>query len=185
MAQTVSNDALWEKLSEIDRKFEKFIVMQESQAAAQEQNENMPGLEKARDTIITEIRQQITLLDKHNDSNFGANRQNIEILNKNILSAIKHTREVNDQLKTYIESQKEDEKNHFNIKLFKVRKTSFVIAVLGLLVFLLIVFCMKQQNDYTLMANEYYKQMIAVEHLKGEIKDLKNINEISPGKKKK
>lgn len=78
-----------------------------------------------------------------------------------------------------------DTKSYFNFSLFKVRKTSLVIAILGLLVFLLIVFCMKQQNDYALMANEYYKQMIAVELLKNEIKDLKNINEVNPGKKKK
>lgn len=170
MAQTVSNDALWEKLSEIDKKFEKFIVMQESQAVAQEQGRNILDLEEAKDAIITEIRQQAGVQDKRNESNFGTNRQNIEVLNKNILLAIKHSRETKDQLKTDIESQKEDKKTYFNFKLFRVRKTSLVIAILGLLVFILTLFCMKQQNDYALLLDKYYRQSNTTEQQKEVMK---------------
>ncbi len=56
-------------------------------------------------------------------------------------------------------------KAYFNFRLFKVRRASFVIAVLGLLVFTLTLFCMKQQNDYTLLNYEYYKQSIGIDSL--------------------
>jgi hypothetical protein len=56
---------------------------------------------------------------------------------------------------------KDDDKKFFlNFKLFKLRKSSIVIAILGLLVFILTLLCMKQQNDYTLLMNEYYKKGI-------------------------
>ena len=45
-----------------------------------------------------------------------------------------------------------------NFRLFKLRKSSVLIAILGLLVFILTLFCMKQQNDYVLMMDEYYIQ---------------------------
>ncbi|MBB4034794.1 hypothetical protein GGR21_000681 [Dysgonomonas hofstadii] len=170
MAQTVSNDALWEKLSEIDKKFEKFIVMQESQAVAQEQNRSTPGFEEAKDVIIAEIREQVALLSRHNNDHFGANRQNIEVLNKNILLAVKHSIETKDQLKTDMESLKEDKKIYFNFKLFKIRKISLMIAILGLLVFILTLFSMKQQNDYALLLEEYYRQSNTTEQQKEVMK---------------
>jgi fumarate reductase subunit C len=46
----------------------------------------------------------------------------------------------------------------FDFKFFKVRKTAAVIAILGILVFILTLFCMKQQNDYVLLMEEYYRQ---------------------------
>ena len=45
-----------------------------------------------------------------------------------------------------------------------------MIAVLGLLVFLLTLFCMKQQNDYVFLMDEYYRQHIAVQKLERELK---------------
>ena len=106
MAKSVSNDALWEKLSEMDKKFEKCIVMQESQTAAQEQEGNTPGFEDVKDVIIAEIRQQTALQNRGNESNFQANTQNVEVLKKNILLAVKHSRETKEQLKNYFESRK-------------------------------------------------------------------------------
>lgn len=140
MAQSVSNDALWVKLSEIDQKLEKFILMQGSQAAVQEQDKYTLGFEETKDAIFAEIRQQVALLGRHNDDHFGANRQNIEVLNKNILQAVKHCRETKEQLKTDMESRKEDGDSYFNFKLFRIKKTSLVIAILGLLVFTLTLF---------------------------------------------
>jgi hypothetical protein len=54
----------------------------------------------------------------------------------------------------------DDKKSFLKFKLFKLRKSSIVIAILGLLVFILTLFCMKQQNDYTLLMNKYYKKGI-------------------------
>ena len=168
MVQSVSNDALWEKLSEMEKKLDGLAVMQKSQDIAGEKDENMSGFDGAKDAIITEIRQQTALLGKHNDSNFGANRENIQLLNKNILLVSKHIRETEDRLKIYVESQEGNEKSCFNFKMFKVRKTSFVITILGLLVFLLTLFCMKQQNDYALLIEEHHRQGIVIERQKPE-----------------
>ncbi|MBK5721832.1 hypothetical protein JGH11_13210 [Dysgonomonas sp. Marseille-P4677] len=61
---------------------------------------------------------------------------------------------INEPLNRLSTDQKAVSKDaYFNFKLFKVRKLSFVIVVLGLLVFILTVFCMKQQNNYTLLIN--------------------------------
>ena len=45
-----------------------------------------------------------------------------------------------------------------------------MIAILGLLVFILTLFCMKQQNDYSLLMNEHHKQNITIQKLEGELK---------------
>ncbi|MDR1501017.1 MAG: hypothetical protein LBT43_00990 [Prevotella sp.] len=172
MAQSVSNDALWVKLSEIDQKLEKFILMQGSQAATQEQNGNTPDLAEAKDAIITEIRQQIALQDRHNDAHFGTNSQNLEVLNKNILLAIKDCQETKEQLKTDMESQRVNKATYFDFKLFKIRKTYLLIAILGLLVFILTLFSMKQQYDYALLMDEYQKQSIETEQ-KQEVMETK------------
>ena len=61
----------------------------------------------------------------------------------------------------------DDEKSYLNFKFFKFRKTSIVIAVLSLLVFILTLFCMKQQNDYVLL-NEYHRQSIEAKEIEKE-----------------
>lgn len=61
----------------------------------------------------------------------------------------------------------DDEKSYLNFKLFKLRKSSLVIAVLALLVFILTLFCMKQQNDYVLL-NEYHRQSIEAKEIEKE-----------------
>ena len=53
------------------------------------------------------------------------------------------------QQKETVESPKINKENYFNLWLFKVRETSFVIAILTLLVLILTLFYMKQQNDYS------------------------------------
>jgi hypothetical protein len=133
MAQSVSNDALWEKLSEMDKKFE--------------------GL----------IKSDIRTLGLSNDSHFEANRKNIQMLNENILKTRKEITLFQKQQKESNEAQKDDGKSCFNFKFFKVRKTSFIITMLGLLVFILTLFCVKQQNDYSLLMNEYHRQDIDIE----------------------
>ena len=55
MAQSVSNNALWEKLSEMDKKFEELI------------------------------KSDIRILGLSNDSHFEANKKNMQMMNENIL----------------------------------------------------------------------------------------------------
>ncbi|MDR3047418.1 MAG: hypothetical protein LBU51_07385 [Bacteroidales bacterium] len=133
MAQSVSNDALWEKLSEMDKKFEELI------------------------------KSDIHTLGLSNDSHFEANRKNIQLLNENIFKTWKVVSQIRKQQKESNEVQKNDGESCFNFKFFKVRKTSFIITILGLLVFILTLFCMKQQNDYSLLIDEYYRQSVGIE----------------------
>jgi len=128
MAQAVSNDALWEKLKEMDEKLNKLSVAEELQA----------------------------------------NKKNIQMLNGNILNTLKEVILIRKQQIESVEPQKTDG-SYFNFKFFKVRKTSFVVAILGLLVFILTLFCMKQQNDYSLLMNEYYKQNVTIQKMDAEI----------------
>ena len=70
MAQTVTNDALWEKLSEIDKTLNELSITQKSFTQTQEQ----VGL---KDEIIAKIKEDILILGLSNDSHFDANRKNI------------------------------------------------------------------------------------------------------------
>ena len=63
------------------------------------------------------------------------------------------------------QQKSKDIQSYFNFRFFKVKKTSLMIAILGLLVFILTLFCMKQQNDYSLLMDEYYRQSITVQKL--------------------
>ena len=107
MAQSVSNDALWEKLSEMDKKFASLIKT----------------------------------LGLSNDSHFEANTQNIQMLNENVLKTWKVVTIIWKQQKESNEVQKDGGESCFNFRFFKVRKMSFIITVLGLLVFILTLFC--------------------------------------------
>jgi len=84
------------------------------------------------------------------------------------LNTLKEVTQIRELKNESGELQKPDG-SYFNFKFFKVRKASFVIAILGLLVFILTLFCMKQQNDYILLMNEYHKQTITIQKLNGEL----------------
>ena len=75
------------------------------------------------------------------------------------------------------ESEKQqNEKNaqsYFKFRFFKVKKTSLVTAVLGILVFILTLFSMKQQNDYSLLINEYYRQRIEAREIQEKTDSLR------------
>lgn len=101
MKQSVYNNALWKKLSEIENRFEKLFEMQKTLAKKRE---------------YTEIKSDLKEL--------------------------------------------KEERFFFNFRFFKVRKRSFVIVTLGLQVVTLTVFCLKQQNDYVLLTDEYSKKCI-------------------------
>lgn len=76
----------------------------------------------------------------------------------------------------------DDKKFYLNLKFFKLRKSSIVIAVLGLLVFILTLFCMKQQNDYALLNKEYYHQTDVLTEMKTKIDSLAKKKEPLPKK---
>ena len=128
MAQSVSNDALWEKLSEVD----------------------IQGLGTHCDSHFKVIHKDIAQLEKDTEGVYKVLSYMSAILKEPPeLSAIKL----------------DDKKSFLNFKLFKLRKSSLVIAILGLLVFILTLFCMKQQNDYVLLMEEGYKQNVILKNL--------------------
>lgn len=69
----------------------------------------------------------------------------------------------------------ESRESYFNFKFFKIRKTSVTIALMGMLVFILTLFSMKQQNDYSLLMDEYYRQSIEVREMRVEIDSVKTM----------
>ncbi len=77
MAKTVSNDALWEKLSEISEQLNRLSTEQKTQITSKDKAENCTELKVAKDLLIAEIKQQSYLLSKHGDSNYKAINQNI------------------------------------------------------------------------------------------------------------
>lgn len=172
MAQSVSNDALWEKLSEVDKKLEKRVITQESLIP----EENMPEIKidfgTTKEGIIAEIKEQAHKLGKHADSHFGANTQNIQMLDENIRKILNVVAHIRKQQKENVELQKPDNA-YFNFKFFQIRKSSLVIAILSLLIFILTLFCMKQQNDYVLLMHEYYIQNIEFKEIQEEINTAK------------
>lgn len=167
MAQSVSNDALWEKLSELDKILEKLSEIQIASKLSDARAIVTPDFQKEKDEIITEIQEQTYKLGKHSDINFGAVNLNIKPLDENMRKVWNIVNRIRKQQKETIEPQKTD-CSYINFRFFKVKKTSLVIAVLGLLVFILTVFCMKQQNDYALLLDEFYRQNVAIKEATNE-----------------
>ncbi len=163
MAQSVSNDALWEKLSEIDKKLEKLSEMQKLSNLRDEQVIIKPDFQKEKDEIVSKLEKYIQGLGTHCDSHFKVINKDIAQLEKDTEGVYKVLSYMSAILKEPAEQptmKSNDKKSFLNFKLFKLRKSSIVIAILGLLVFILTLFCMKQQNDYALLMNEYYKKGI-------------------------
>lgn len=159
MAQSVSNDALWEKLSEVDKKLEKLVITQESLIP----EENMPKIKidsgTIKEEIITEIKEQAHKLGKHADSHFGANTQNVQMLDENIRKILNVVAHIRKQQRETTGTHKVNNA-YFSFLFFKIIKSSLVIAILCLLVFILTLFCMKQQNDYALLMDRYIEQQV-------------------------
>ncbi len=168
MAQSVSNDALWEKLKEMDKKLNELAIMRKSVDPKQDQAEIKLDFSEVKDEIIAKIKEEANLLGTHSDVNFGTVNKNIELLHGNIGKVFNIVSRIRKQQKESVEPQTEDKERYFSFKFFKIRKASFVIAVLFLLVFLLTLFCMKQQNDYVFLMDEYCKQGIVIRALQKE-----------------
>lgn len=161
MAQSVSNDALWEKLLELDKKLEKLSEVQKTSNLSDEQVISKPDFQQEKADIIAEIKQQVGLLGTHSDINFGTVNQNLNVLDERIQKVLSTVSRIRKQQKEADEPQKTD-CSYLNFRFFKIKKSSLVIAILGLLVFILTVFFMKQQNDYALLMDEFYRQNISI-----------------------
>ncbi len=163
MAQAVSNDALWEKLSEIDKKLEKLSDMQELSNLRDEQVIIKPDFQKEKDEIVSKLEKYIQGLGTHCDSHFKVIHKDIEQLEKDtegVYKILSYMSAIRKEPAEQPAIKSDDKKSFLNFKLFKLRKSSILIAILGLLVFILTLFCMKQQNDYALLMNGYYKKGI-------------------------
>jgi len=97
-------------------------------------------------------------------------KEDIQMLKGNILNTLKEVTLIRNRQIESGKQQKTDD-SCFNFKFFKLRKMPFVVAIFGLLVFILTLFCMKQQNDYSLLMDEYHKQNITIQKLEGELKE--------------
>lgn len=184
MAQSVTNEALWVKLLEIDKKLDKYSVEQETPVPTQERAENKPDFTGIKDDIITKISDEIARLGRSSDSHFDANKKNIVAITETMQKVWNIVSRIRKQQREAAESQ-EASGHFFNFWLFKVRKTSLVIAALGLLVLILTLFCMKQQNDYSLLMDEYYRQSVEVRMTQAEADSLKNTTKTYTYKRQK
>ena len=159
-----------EKLSEIDKKLENIAITQKSLIPEDNQSEIKIDFQKEKDEIISKLEKYIQGLGTHCDSHFKVIHKNMEQLEEDtegvykILSCMSAILKEPQELPVI---KSDDEKSYLNFKFFKFRKTSIVIAVLSLLVFILTLFCMKQQNDYVLL-NEYHRQSIEATEIEKE-----------------
>ena len=175
MAQSVSNDALWEKLSEVDKKLEKLSETQKSSTLSDKQSVIEPDFQKEKEEIISKLEKYIQGLGIHCDSHFKVIHENIKQLEngtEGVYKILSCMSAILKEPKEQSETKLEEDKSYLNFKLFKVRKTTLAITILGLLVFILTLFCMKQQNDYVLLLDEYYKQSISIKKVRSEVDSL-------------
>ncbi|MCC8145705.1 MAG: hypothetical protein LIO93_04530 [Bacteroidales bacterium] len=185
MANSVSNDALWEKLSEISQQLNSLSIKQKSQVSSSDQIGNTSDSISIKNEIINEIKEHAKLLGMHSDVNFKANEQNVKMIDENIrkifniVARIRKQQRETSELQAengsghrsgLLETQVKDNREYFNFRFFQIRKSSLVIAILVFLVLTLTLFCIKQQNDYALLNNEYYKQSISVKEIQTEEK---------------
>ncbi len=191
MAQSVSNDALWVKLSEIEKKIE----VQKTSASTQEQVDISPELKTNKDEIVDIFKRCIQGLGTHCDFHFKTIHENIKLTNEftkdefQILSCMwawmqEKEKEAKEQESVRPKPEQEVDNFHLNLMFFKIRKTSVVITILGLLVFILTVFSMKQQNDYSLLMDEYYRQGVELRDVQMKMDSLQKVMKPTVKKKK-
>ncbi|MDH6355918.1 hypothetical protein M2132_002269 [Dysgonomonas sp. PH5-45] len=177
MSKSVSNDALWEKLSEIEEKINRHLKEQKVSHPIEEQVDLTPELRASKDEIVEIFKKSIQGLGTHCDSHFKTMYKHLEQLEKDTEGTYKVLASISAILQESKKQQEtkpepEQDKSYLYFKFFKVRKSSIVITVLGLLVLTLTVFCMKQQNDYTLLNNVYYRQSIVLKEIQAEVDSL-------------
>lgn len=186
MAQSVSNDALWLKLLEMDKKLDKVSVEQKSPVPTQELAGNKLDFTEVKDGIITEIKNEIRILGWSSDSHFEANKKNVEAMTEIIQKVWNIVSRIRKQQRESAQPPEKEKESCFNFKFFKVRKASVVMAMLALLILILTLFCMKQQNDYSLLMDEYYRQCVEIREIRIELDSAKHVSRqpIFPSKTK-
>jgi hypothetical protein len=135
MAQSVSNDALWVKLSEIEKKIE----MLKTFVSTQEQTDISSELKANKDEIIEIFKRCIQGLGTHYDSPFKTIHENIKLSDEltkdefQILSCMwawmqekEEERAKREQEKMKSKSAQEADSFYLNLKFFKIRKASLI-----------------------------------------------------------
>lgn len=182
MKNKVSNEALWIKLSEMDEKLNKLSTSQISDESLSNQ-EKISFLKEELPALITA---HAKMLAKHSESHFEANRQNVGNLGNQlakIWNVVFHIRKQQKEDAERSHTPKVD-RSYLDFRFFRVRKTTIIISVLAVLVFMLTLFTMKQQSDYSQLVSEYYRQTIKMDKLKSEVDSLR-ITIVSAGRTKK
>ncbi|NDV78976.1 hypothetical protein [Dysgonomonas sp. 511] len=181
MAKTISNDAIWEKLSEIDEKLNNVLDKQ--------QQDNVPvNIQPlSNDEVLASIKEYAFILGKSNDSHFEANLKNITTLNNNVLSIKKAVNNLSapeninmNEIKALL-----GKKDIFRFGIIKFRKTSFIITIFGILIFILTVFSMKLYSDSLIYQNKYYREIITTQNLQIENDSLRTKTSVTPSTKTK
>ena len=173
MSKSVSNDALWEKLSEIEER----IKEQKAAVPTQNQADIIPQIKDSKKEVLNLIKQATRELDANCNVRFKNIEDGIIYIGKDeskIFEAIACMwAEMKEAIKEQQKQKQENTQSYFNFWFFKVRKTSLAIAILGLLIFILTLFSMKQQNDYSFLMDEYYRQAIELREIQEETESKK------------
>lgn len=161
MSKTTSNDAIWERLTEIDKKIEKVL------GKPQENNSSSLSMDELK-TEITEYSDKLS-------TKIEDNSKQLKELNKDIQNTQKAIKEIPipenfslNEIKALFEK-----KDIFRFGFIKFRRTSFIITILGILIFILTVFSMKLYSDSLINQNNYYRQIIITRNLQIENDSLK------------
>ena len=166
MSKSVSNDALWEKLSEIQEKINTFLIEQKAPVQIQEQSNLTSEIEASKEEIVKKLEKYIQGLGMHCDNHFKFIRTKIDKQNNDMTDAVACLVYLVKELEK--QKKEKDSQSYFSFRFFKVRKASVTVTVLGILVFILTLFCMKQQNDYVFLLDKYHKQGIELREMRIE-----------------
>jgi hypothetical protein len=82
MSKSVSNNALWEKLSEVEENINKYLKGQKTAVPAQEQVDISPELKANKDEIVEIFMKCIQGLGTHCDSHFSMIHKDSERFDK-------------------------------------------------------------------------------------------------------
>jgi hypothetical protein len=148
----------------------------------QEQSNLTPEIKASKKEIVEKLEKYIQGLGSHCDKHFKFIQTKIGKLDNDMADAIACLVHL---IKESEKQQKEkDTPSYFNFRFFKIRKTSVAIALLGLLLFILTLFSMKQQNDYSFLMGKYYMQGIEIREMQVEVDSLRNVSTNQNVKKK-
>ena len=178
----VSNEALWGKLSEMD---EKLDMISRKEVSIEIPQQDIPTVSKEEIKAIAD--ESIKILGKHTDSHFAANLKNIERLNNNVLKTKETVESIripeNNITLEAIQSILSNDKTMV-FGWGRIRKTTFIIGVLIVFLFMMITFSMKQHADYAILQNRYTWQNVTIYKLQIENDSLK-ANQTTVNKTKK